>query len=186
LNKQIRQRQHQFDGSCLNLGWHPLAMKITSIFAQNERIHCIKEINMLKQLLIVFILLCPFVVAIAQKNISVPVAVKSAFLAKYPEAKLITWEKEKGNYEANWGGRSGEDHSVLFTPSGDFIQIVDAVSIGTLPAPITSYIHSHFSGAIIKEAGRVTDAKGRQNYEVEIKGRDLLFDLDGKYLGKGQ
>ena len=50
-------------------------------------------------------------------TLTVPASVKTALHQKYPviHAK-ITREKEKGNYEANWGGKSGEDTSVMFTP----------------------------------------------------------------------
>lgn len=138
---------------------------------------------MLKHLSIASILLGLFTVTTAQKNIRVPAAVRSAQIARYPNAKQVVWEKENGNFEANWGGRSGEDHSVLFTPAGEFIQMVDAVSIGTLPASILRYVRLHFHGAVIKEAGLITNAKGKQTFGVEIKGRDLVFDLDGKYVG---
>ena len=43
-------------------------------------------------------------------KITVPSVVKSALYRKYPAAKHIAWEKEKGNYEANWAGKSGEDN----------------------------------------------------------------------------
>jgi hypothetical protein len=42
---------------------------------------------------------------------NVPGVVKAALTQKYPEATKVSWEKEKGNYEANWGGKSGEDNS---------------------------------------------------------------------------
>lgn len=35
-----------------------------------------------------------------------PEAVRTACTQKFPNAKKISWEKEKGNYEANWGGKS--------------------------------------------------------------------------------
>ncbi len=35
----------------------------------------------------------------------VPAVVKTAFAKKYAEVKKIGWEIEKGNYEANWGGK---------------------------------------------------------------------------------
>jgi hypothetical protein len=117
-------------------------------------------------------------------KINVPAVVKSALTAKYPDAKKVTWEKEKGNYEANWGGKSGEDHSVQFTPSGTFIEIVDALSISSLPKNIAPYVAKYYKGAKINEAGKVTDAAGTQTYEVEIKGKNLIFDLNGKFLKK--
>src|ERR1700687_4554191 len=94
------------------------------------------------------------------KEADVPQAVKTALAKKYPEAKKVTWEKEKGNYEANWGGKSGEDHSVQFSPSGDFIEMVDAIPVSSLPKQVIAYVKEHYKGAKITEAGKVTDAKG--------------------------
>jgi hypothetical protein len=118
------------------------------------------------------------------EKITVPVVVKTALAKKYPESKKVTWEREKGNYEANWGGKSGEDHSVQFTPSGNFIEIVKAIPVSSLPKSIAPYIATNYKGAKIKEAGKVTNAAGTQTYEVEIKGKDLIFDLNGNYLKK--
>ena len=39
-----------------------------------------------------------------QKKINVPAAVRTALSKKYPDASKVGWEKENGNYEANWGG----------------------------------------------------------------------------------
>jgi len=116
------------------------------------------------------------------KEKDVPEVVKSTLAKKYPDAKKVSWEKEKGNYEANWGGKSGEDNSAIFTPSGNFIEIVQAIPIDQLPASIASYVAKHYNGAKIKEAGKVTDASGKHMYEVEIKGKDLIFDEKGNFL----
>jgi hypothetical protein len=116
------------------------------------------------------------------KEKDVPEVVKSALAKKYPDAKKVSWEKEKGNYEANWGGKSGEDNSAIFTPSGNFIEIVQAIPLDQLPASIVPYVTKHYNGAKIKEAGKVTDASGKHMYEVEIKGKDLIFDEKGNFL----
>jgi hypothetical protein len=115
----------------------------------------------------------------------VPAAVKEAFAKRYPNATKISWEKEKGNYEANWGGKSGEDTSVQFTPAGSFVEEVDAIAVSQLPAAVAPYIKAHYNGAKIKEAGKVTDAAGHHLFEAEIKGQDLLFDENGKFVKKG-
>ncbi len=128
--------------------------------------------------------ICLILGVYAQKSITVPSVVKQALVKKFPEASKVTWEKEKGNYEANWGGKSGEDHSAMFTPSGDFVEIVNAIPVNSLPASVAPYVKAHFNGAKISEAGKVTDAKGKQTYEAEVNGKDLIFDLSGKYLGK--
>jgi hypothetical protein len=114
----------------------------------------------------------------------VPPAVRSALEKKYPGAKKVTWEKEKGNYEANWGGRSGEDNSVAFTPTGDFIEIVRAMPVGELPPSILAYVKEHFKGAKITEAGKVTNAAGKVSYEAEVNKKDLKFDEQGRLLNQ--
>jgi dihydroxyacetone kinase-like predicted kinase len=118
------------------------------------------------------------------KASAVPAAVKEALAKKYPEAAKVSWEKEKGNYEANWGGRSGEDNSVVFTPTGTFIEIVKAIPVADLPKNIASYVKAHYKGAKIKEAGKVTDAAGKTMYEAEIKGGDLMFDENGTVINQ--
>jgi len=118
------------------------------------------------------------------KASQVPAQVKEALAKKYPATKKVSWEKEKGNYEANWGGRSGEDNSVQFTPTGTFIEIVKAIPVTDLPKSIAPYIKAHYNGAKIKEAGKVTDATGKTMYEAEIKGADLIFDQNGNFIKK--
>jgi hypothetical protein len=136
---------------------------------------------MKKKLLIVVIALAVLTHVKAQ---DVPQGVKTALSAKYPGAKKVGWEKEKGNYEANWGGKSGEDNSVTFTPAGTFVEMVKAIKVAELPSTIAPYVAAHYQGAKIKEAGRVTDAAGKTLYEAEIKGGDLIFDEKGSFVKK--
>jgi hypothetical protein len=123
-------------------------------------------------------------IATAQKvqASSVPASVKATLLKKYPNAAKVTWEKEKGNYEANWGGKSGEDTSVQFMPDGTFIEQVVAIPVNELPTGVAAYVKQHYKGVKITEAGKVTDAKGTLMYEAEVKGKDLVFDQKGSFL----
>jgi hypothetical protein len=116
------------------------------------------------------------------RSADVPAAVKTALQQKYPSASGVGWEKEKGNYEANWGGASKEDNSVLFTPAGVFVEQVVAMPVARLPAAVADYVRTHYPGAKIAEAGKVTDAEGRTRYEAEVKGKDLLFDEKGDFI----
>jgi Putative beta-lactamase-inhibitor-like, PepSY-like len=115
-------------------------------------------------------------------HITVPAVVKSSLYRKYADARNVTWEKEKGNYEANWGGKSGEDKSVQFTPAGDFIEIVNAIPASQLPASTITYIKEHYKGSHISEAGKVTDAKRKLSYEVEVNRKDIIFDEKGNFV----
>ncbi|HEY8657639.1 MAG TPA: PepSY-like domain-containing protein [Hanamia sp.] len=114
-------------------------------------------------------------------KVKVPTAVRAALTKKYPEASKVTWEKEKGNYEANWGGNDGEANSVQFTPSGNFIEIVRAIPVSQLPANTIAYVKEHYK-VTITEAGKVTDAKGKTSYEAEVHGRDVIFDANGNFV----
>jgi hypothetical protein len=116
------------------------------------------------------------------KEKDVPSVVKTALTKQFPAAAKVSWEKEKGNYEANWGGRSGEDNSAQFMPSGAFVEIVRAIPVTSLPAGVGPYVSAHYKGAKIKEAGKVTDASGKESYEAEIRGKDLIFDLNGNFV----
>ncbi|MEO5782848.1 MAG: PepSY-like domain-containing protein [Ginsengibacter sp.] len=118
----------------------------------------------------------------SKQKVMVPAAVKTALSKKYPAATKVTWEKEDGNYEANWGGKGGEDNSVQFTPKGDFIEIVNAIPVSQLPAPVAVYIKAHYKGAKITEAGKVTDAKGKISYEAEVNRKDIVFDEKGNFV----
>ena len=126
-------------------------------------------------------------IAVSQdlKKKDVPTGVQSAFVKKYPNAQKISWEKEKGNFEANWGGKSGEDSSAIFTPSANFVEIVVAIPVNQLPASIPPYVDKNYKGAKIKEAGKITDAAGTHMFEVEIKGKDLIFDEKGIFIREG-
>jgi len=116
------------------------------------------------------------------KSSEIPAVVKSALVKKYPEATKASWEKENGNYEANWGGKSREDNAAQFTPGGVFVEIEKAISVNELPASVKSYVKNHEGGATIKEAARITDANGKTTYEAEVRGKDLIFDEKGNYL----
>jgi|ERR1017187_2197143 len=116
------------------------------------------------------------------EKINVPAIVKSPLYKKYPEAKKVTWEKENGNYEANWGGNSGEDNSVQFTSSGGFIEIVKAIPINELPKQVFTYVNEHYKGSKITETGKVTNTSGKTSYEAEVKGKDVIFDENGNFI----
>jgi len=145
----------------------------------------LKQIIMKKTLLFTYtavLLAASSAVAQDLRASEVPANVKASFMKKYPDAKKVNWEKENGNFEANWGGRSHEDSSTSFTPAGEFIEIVLAIPVSQLPKAVAVYVKEHYNGSAIKEAGKVTDAKGAISYEAEIKGKDLIFDERGNFI----
>jgi hypothetical protein len=118
------------------------------------------------------------------KKANVPANVKGECMKRFPESAKykVAWEKEKGNYEANWGGKSGEDYAAMFTPGGEFIELVKAIPVSQLPVTAIKYVKDHEKGAAIKEAGLVTDPNGVVTYEAELKGKELIFDKNGTFI----
>ena len=155
-------------------------------FLQSACLHLLKpnQDHMKKTILFSAVIVFAATYAFAQdlKSKDVPTVVKAALAKKYPKATKVSWEKEKGNYEANWGGKSGEDNSVQFTPAGDFVEEVNAISVSQLPPAVSTYVKANYKGAKIREAGKVTDAKGQKMFEAEIKGKDLIFDEKGDFI----
>lgn len=118
------------------------------------------------------------------KKADVPAAAQHALIRDYPTAAHVVWEKEKGNYEANWGGRSNEDSSVIFTRAGQLVEMAVAIQVRDLPAGVAAYVKKNYPGVRITEAARVRDATGKIGFEAEVKGKDLVFDESGAFIKK--
>ena len=116
---------------------------------------------------------------INEKN--VPPVVKATLQKQFPTAKNVIWEKEKENYEA--GFKINEtNYSALLTPAGDMIETEIEISVTALATSITNYIAKHYPKQKIKEAAKITNAKGEVTYEAEVNNKDLIFDHSGKFL----
>lgn len=116
---------------------------------------------------------------ISSKNI--PASVKTSFQKQFPDVKNVHWEKEKANYEAGFKMKE-TDYSVLINPSGDIIETETGIGINELSPSVKEYVAKHYPGQQIKEAAKITDAKGTITYEAAIKGKDLIFDPSGKFI----
>jgi len=115
------------------------------------------------------------------KEKGVPAAVKTAFQQKYPNAKETKWEKENSNFEAEFEINE-TDYSVLIDASGNILETEIEIDNNALPSNVRDYVSKNYSGQKIKEAAKITDAKGIVTYEAEIKGEDLLFDSNGNFI----
>ncbi|MBD1392583.1 PepSY-like domain-containing protein [Mucilaginibacter glaciei] len=122
-------------------------------------------------------------VSLAQKltPAKVPAAVKSSFAKAYPNVKTVKWEKEKGDFEADFK-QSGDEMSAVFMADGMQKESEMGIKASALPALVTAYVKQNYKGAAIKEAAKITRASGEINYEAEVKGKDLLFDSTGKFI----
>jgi hypothetical protein len=106
--------------------------------------------------------------------------VKASFNKAYPGI-TGNWEKEKGNYEVGFK-HANQTMSLLIDSRGNILETETDMSARLLPASILSYMRSHYRGNKITEAAKIVKADGQVTYEAEIKGKDVLFDSNGKFL----
>lgn len=131
--------------------------------------------------MLVAVMITSFTFAQKIKENAVPSVVKNAFQKQYPSAKEVKWEMENGNYEVNFD-LNEVDHSVLMDVNGKVLETEVEIKITELPAGVLEYVKNNYSGQKVKEAAKITDAKGIITYEAEIKGKDLIFDSNGKFI----
>lgn len=115
------------------------------------------------------------------KSADVPVVVRNAFEKQYPTAKEVTWDKEKNQYEASFD-LNKIDQSVLMDDAGKIVETEVEIEMNQLPKGVLDYVKKNYKGASVKEAAKITDSNGIVTYEAEIKGVDLLFDSNGKFI----
>ena len=111
----------------------------------------------------------------------VPEAVKSAMKKNYSSVKVTTWEKEDGYYEAGFTVDKIKN-SVLLDDKGTIKESEKEIPVGDLPKGVAEYVKKHHPSEKIIGAAKITDSKGVITYEAEIKGKDLFFDSNGKFI----
>lgn len=117
----------------------------------------------------------------AQKLDTPPAAAKTAFAKAYPAATKVKWEKEDGNYEVTFVDK-GKEISAIYNSKGVLLESELEMKTTDLPAVITAYMKEHYKGIVIKGAAKITKADGNINYEAAIKGKDVIFDANGKFI----
>ena len=120
--------------------------------------------------------------AFSQKIVAskVPLPIKESFAKQFPGISP-KWEKEDGKYEASFK-QDNYEMSALFEASGNMTESEIEISVAELPQLIKNYIKTHYSNAAIKEAAKITTANGKIEYEAALKGKDIIFDINGNFI----
>jgi hypothetical protein len=151
---------------------------VVSSLPPNKKIN-LKMKALIPIFVVVFITSC--VNAQKIKEDKVPAAAVSTLHKLYPDVKAYEWYNEEGNYEAEYELNDMEA-AVTFDVNGNVVETEKEIPVNNLPASVAEYISKNYSGAKIKEATEITDAKGSKMYEAEIKGKAILFDANGNFL----
>jgi len=113
-------------------------------------------------------------------EVEVPAAVSAAFEGLYPDTKA-EWKTEGANYEGGFK-LQGVETSVLFNNNGNVLQTEVEIGISTLPKGVVDYLANNLPGQKIKEASKITDAKGTVTHKVQVKQTNYLFDVNGNFI----
>ncbi|SFF42486.1 PepSY-like domain-containing protein [Thermoflexibacter ruber] len=137
----------------------------------------------MKKIAFLFVFIFCFQMSYGQKvkNENIPLAVKDAFQVLYPNADKVNWGKEGQNYEASLK-MDGKEISVVFDSAGKLLGKEEDIEISELPANAREYLSKSFPKSKIREVEKKTNAQGIIIYEVEIKGKELIFDANGNFV----
>ncbi|MDX6613569.1 MAG: hypothetical protein QOD75_2755 [Blastocatellia bacterium] len=120
----------------------------------------------------------------------VPVAVRTAFKAAYPNATIKGYAREKENgktfYEIeSTEGATGRD--VLYNPDGSVAEVEETIALSDLPTAVQEAIRTKYPNAAVRSAEK-TVTGDKVSYDVIVKnGRrrlELEFDADGNLKQK--
>lgn len=56
------------------------------------------------------------------------------------------------------------------------------IELNQLPKGVLENVKANYKGQKLKDASKITDAKGSVIYEAEIKGKALFFDSNGEFI----
>lgn len=132
-------------------------------------------------LMMVVVMITTLTVAQKLQVKDVPAPVKTAFQKNFPQAKAEKWEREGDSFEAEFELNETEQ-SVLFDALGNLLETEIEIELNQLSKVVLDYVEAKYKRKNVKEAAKITDAKGAVTYEVETKGMDLLFDSSGKFI----
>ncbi len=137
----------------------------------------------MKKLLFLCFTVSTFYVSAQKINESkVPASVKTTFSKSYPSTEG-KWVKEDGNYEVTFD-KDAKKMTLVIAPSGTLVQSEYAIKFAELPKAATDYLTSNYKGVKIVEMAHITKPNGDIQFEAEVKGKDILFDSNGKFLSK--
>lgn len=118
------------------------------------------------------------------KEATLPASVKESFSKQYPGIKGAKWEKENENYEAEFINNKVET-SVLYNAFGSLLETEIELKTSELPKEVSEYVAKNMAGKNVKEASKITNAKGDVTYKAQIEGSNYIFDRWGKFQNKG-
>lgn len=108
----------------------------------------------------------------------VPQNILDAQHTMYPQIQKVSWSQEKENYECSFI-QAGIEYSVVWSPEAKLLEVEMEIPLSEIPNVITEYIQKQYKHKKPKEAEKIMLPTGEILYEVEINGKDYLFNSSG-------
>lgn len=121
----------------------------------------------------------------AAKTREVPTNISEAFIKLHPNATILKWNDEHPIWEAKY--QDGEEKgAVSFNAKAEVMETELVISENLLPnaSVIPDYIKTHYPNEKIKGCEKIAKADGTIIYEIQITGKEIVFDGSGKYLSE--
>lgn len=121
----------------------------------------------------------------AAKTREVPTNISEAFIKLHPNATILKWNDEHPIWEAKYQDCE-EKGAVSFNAKAEVTETELVISENLLPnaSVIPDYIKTHYPNEKIKGCEKITKADGTIIYEIQITGKEIVFDGSGKYLSE--
>lgn len=72
--------------------------------------------------------------------------------------------------------------SAVIDKNGTIVETETDIPISDLPELVLDYLKKQYPGAKIKGTAKVVNANGDVNYEAEVNHKDVIFDVNGKFI----
>ncbi len=129
------------------------------------------------------VLITTFVACNPIKQSEVPDNIAQAFKKSHPNAIISKWNDEPPIWEAKYTD-GNEKGAVSFDINGVVTEtelVIDENQLAN-PTSIQNYIKANYPDEKPKSFEKVTKADGTITYEIQITGKELVFDSKGVFL----
>jgi hypothetical protein len=119
------------------------------------------------------------------KTRQVPTNIAEAFVKLHPNATILQWNDEPPIWEAKY--KDGKEKgAVSFNDKAEVTETELVVSESELPnaSLIPDYIKANYPNEKIQGCEKITKQDGSIIYEIQITGKEIVFDATGKYLSE--
>jgi len=117
------------------------------------------------------------------KHREAPDDIVAAFKKHHPNATILKWNDESPVWEAKYTDEK-EKGAVTYDKDANIIETELVIEESELPhqPAIPEYIKTKYPGEKIQSCEKVEKKDGTITYEIQITGKEIVFDAAGKYL----